>query len=338
MRSQLRRGFTLIELLVVIAIIAVLVALLLPAVQQAREAARRMQCKNNLKQLGLAFHNYHEAQAAFPTARLSSKPQYGHMVALLPYLDQGNVFNLFNPTAPGGFADPVNQIAANTKLSIILCPSNPTSGLVKMRKSSSTGKSYGAYITATGTTTDATDPTIMTGWASDYWVNHGINSSSYTLWDTSGNPSPTLNPILISKGGSPPRMGNVTDGLSNTILTSEHAGYDQHFVRGVGMPMPPSDVTLDQPGAWGTWLGWCAYMVQTYPSYSLETYPTNLSNIPSGTQCTINCNNSQGVFGFHSGGANVVMGDGSVRMLAEGMSGKVLMYLLTRDAGEVFSE
>ncbi len=327
-----RRGFTLIELLVVIAIIAILIALLLPAVQQAREAARRTQCRNNLKQLGLALHNYHDVHRCFPMARPSKSPQYGHLVSLMPFLDQGNLAGIFDETAPGGFADPVNQKAANTSVSIIRCPSNPVPGLIKMRKSSRTGSSYGDFITATGTTTDPSDPTIMTGWASDYWVNHAISSASYALVHSSGS-SPT--PIMK---GSPPRMRDVTDGLTNTMLTVEHAGYDVHYVRGVGMPMPATDLTLDQPGAWGTWLGWCAFQLQTYPSYSPATYPTNLSNIPSGTECSINCNNSQGIFGFHAGGAHVAMGDGSVRLLSESFSCLLLMNIATRNGGEVPTE
>lgn len=327
-----KTGFTLIELLVVIAIIAVLIALLLPAVQQAREAARRTQCRNNLKQIALAMHNYHDVHNCFPAARLSSTPKYGQMVALLPYLEGGNLSRLFDVTAPGGFADPVNQKVANTPVSMIRCPSNPVPGLIKMRNSSSTGTSYGSFITSTGSTTDPNDPSIMTGWANDYWVNHGINSSSYTLaYSTGISPSPILK-------GTSPRMRDVTDGLSNTILVSEHAGYDVHYVRGVGMPMPATDLTLDQPGAWGTWLGWCAYMIQTYPVYTVDTYPTNLSNIPSGTGCTVNCNNSQGIFGFHAGGATVAMGDGSVQFLPESLSNVILMGMVTRDGGEVISE
>jgi prepilin-type N-terminal cleavage/methylation domain-containing protein/prepilin-type processing-associated H-X9-DG protein len=327
-----RHGFTLIELLVVISIIAVLVSLLLPAVQQAREAARRTQCKNNLKQVVLAMHNYHDVNQCLPAGQFSATPKYGHMVTLLPYIEQGNLANKFVVSAPGGFADPVNQPVANTPVGLIRCPSNPVPGLIKMRNSSSTGKSYGSYITASGSTTDPNDPTIMTGWANDYWVNHGINKSSYALANTSGQ---APNPLLK---GTTPRMSDCTDGLSNTTLVVEHAGYDVHYVKGVGMPMPPTDLTLDQPGAWGTWLGWCSFQIQTYPNYTLATYPTNLSNIPSGTDCTINCNNSQGAFGFHPGGANVGMGDGSVRFLTEGMSNVILMNIATRDGGEVPTE
>jgi prepilin-type N-terminal cleavage/methylation domain-containing protein/prepilin-type processing-associated H-X9-DG protein len=327
-----RRGFTLIELLVVIAVIAVLIGLLLPAVQKVREAASRMKCQNNLKQLALAAHMYHDTNQYFPSARPSSSPQYGHMVLLLPYIEQGNLAGAFNPTAAGGFADPANQAVANTRLPLLLCPSNPVYKVIKMRKSSKTGTSYGAFITAAGTTTDPNDPTILTGWGLDYWVNHAISAPTYALVNPSGG---TPNPILK---GTNPTMAMVTDGLSNTTLFLEHAGYDQHYVRGVGTPMPATDLTLDQPGAWGTWLGWCAFQVQGYRNETPATYQMNVGNQPAGTDCAVNCNNSQGVYGFHTGGANVAMADGSVRFLSTSTTVAVLMDLATREGGEVISE
>ncbi|TWT85708.1 hypothetical protein Pla123a_05150 [Posidoniimonas polymericola] len=326
------RAFTLVELLVVIAIIGVLISLLLPAVQSAREAARRSSCQNNLKQMALAMHNYHDTYRMFPPARLSKDPKFGHMVGLLPFIEEGNVADLFDRTAPGGFADPSHQPLANLEVGLVRCPSNPITDPIKMRLSSSTGSSYGDFLTTTGTTSDPGAAGILTGWALDYWVNHGINSSAYELVNPGADrPSPIFK-------GDEPKMSKVTDGLSNTTMVVEHAGYDQHFVRGVGMPMPSDDVTLDQPGAWGTWLGWCAFMVQTYPSYTAETYPTTLRNIPAGTDCAINCNNSQGVFGFHPGGAHAGMGDGSVRLLAEDTSARVLMFLVSRDSAEVIDD
>jgi prepilin-type N-terminal cleavage/methylation domain-containing protein/prepilin-type processing-associated H-X9-DG protein len=329
-RLTSRRAFTLIELLVVIAIIAILIALLVPAVQRVREAAALLQCQNNLKQQALAMHSFYNANKHFPTARYSS-PQYGHMIVLLPYIEQGALANLFSTTAAGGFADPVNQVAANTPLQLVRCPSNPSYNLIKMRKSSHTGSSYGNFITATGSTTDPTDPTIMTGWPSDYWVNQGINASSYTLVNPTG-PAPA--PIL---SGTKPTMALVTDGLSNTTMILEHAGYDTHYVAGVGTPMDmATDLTLDQPGAWGTWVGWCAFTVQGYPNYTPATYPTNLSNIPSGTDCAINCNNSQGVYAFHPGGANIAMGDGSVHFFTTSLSVYTLLSMATRSGGEAF--
>src|SRR5262249_13520786 len=159
-----------------------------------------------LKQLALAAHMFHDSHQYFPMARPSSAPQYGHMVLLLPYIEQGNLARAFNPTAPGGFADPLNQPVANTRLPLLLRPSNPFTQLVKMRKASKTGTSYGPFITATGTTTDPNDPTIMTGWGLDYWVNHGISAPTYALVYPS---SVTPNPILK---GTNPTMGMVTDG------------------------------------------------------------------------------------------------------------------------------
>jgi prepilin-type N-terminal cleavage/methylation domain-containing protein/prepilin-type processing-associated H-X9-DG protein len=324
-----RLAFTLVELLVVIAIIGILVALLLPAVQAARESARRTQCLNNLKQMSLSLHNYHDTYGAFPAARLSSNPKFGHMVGLLPFIEEGGVADQFDREAAGGYAEPKHQTIANLQPAMIHCPSNPHLEPIKMRKSSKTGTSYGDFLTETGSTTDPNAPGILTGSALDYWVNHGINKSAYALANPTGE-----DPIPIF-AGTVPQMSKATDGLSHTTMLIEHAGYDQHYVRGVGMPMPPNDVTLDQPGAWGIWLGWCAFMIQTYPSYSPDTYPTNLSNIPAGTDCAVNCNNSQGVFAFHPGGAHVGMGDGSVRFLNDDTSAQLLMYLVTRDSEEV---
>jgi len=132
-----RRAFTLIELLVVIAIIAVLIALLLPAVQQAREAARRSQCKNNLKQLGLALHNYHSSLNVFPPNLVPggnfnySAGNWGVLAFLNPYLDQTNVYNLMNlsaptyaSTSPYNIADPNNAKAVAIIVPLFLCPSD----------------------------------------------------------------------------------------------------------------------------------------------------------------------------------------------------------------------
>jgi len=315
-----RRGFTLVELLVVIAIIGILIGLLLPAVQMAREAARRSQCANNMRQVVLSVHLFHDTFNELPPARYS-KPQYGHMVSLLPYIEQGTVKAAFDVTAVNGFADVVNQSAANTLLSIARCPSNPQLDPIRMRKSSSTGKKYGDFITLTGTTTDAGDPSILTGYANDYWVNHQIDSTNYS----GKNPTPAF-------GGTSPSMAKITDGTSNTSILMEHAGYDVHWVK--GGRLPEDDVTLDQPGAWGPWVAWCAFKVQGYPTFGPALpYPTDKAT-PAGTDCAVNCNNSQGLYGFHPGGAHVGLADGSVRFLSESMSVQSLLELATRDGGE----
>jgi prepilin-type N-terminal cleavage/methylation domain-containing protein len=131
-RSQRSRGFTLIELLVVIAIIAILIALLLPAVQQAREAARRTQCKNNLKQLGIAMHNYHDVHNKFPVGQYSCC--WGTwMVAILPYIEQAQLFSLYqnsggnDATGPRYGAAPNSTLVTNRRLSALSCPSDKES-------------------------------------------------------------------------------------------------------------------------------------------------------------------------------------------------------------------
>src|SRR6185295_4415493 len=118
-----RPAFTLVELLVVIAIIGVLVALLLPAVQAAREAARRMTCSNHLRQLGLALQNYHDTYNALPPARHAGGVNICWLVRILPYIEQGNVKYDFSQ---GGLAGTLNSVVTNTQIKILLCPSAPT--------------------------------------------------------------------------------------------------------------------------------------------------------------------------------------------------------------------
>lgn len=162
----------------------------------------------------------------------------------------------------------------------------------------------------------------MTSWGNDYWVNHGLSSSTYAL--VVGGPSAT--PLLA---GTPPRMSMCTDGLLEYVHYVGTCRLRQALRQGRGDADARHRSHLRSAVLWGPWLGWCAFMLQGYPNYTPATYPTNLSNIPSGTDYAVNCNNSQGIFGFHPGGANVAMGDGSVRHLSVSTSVKAMMYMAT---------
>ncbi len=205
-----RSAFTLIELLVVIAIIGILIALLLPAVQKVREAANRMACQNNLKQIGLALHNYHDANGGFPPAKVTTPTTHSWVPLILPYLEQDNLFRQYrldtnwddaatNDQDPGG----VNQ----TQLKVLLCPSAPA-GRVGSR-----GRGLTDYAAINQVT--RTNPFLAMVPASDpHWVGVlGLNVSR--------------------------RITDIQDGSSNTIMVAEDAGKNQlwemgHFVKDGG--------------------------------------------------------------------------------------------------------
>jgi len=199
-------GFTLIELLVVIAIIAILIALLLPAVQQAREAARRSACKNNMKQLGLALHNYHDVHRIFPPSVISNPDDgnsfdqegYGWGTMLLPYLDQANLYNAMDPNgvpASGGLFEDVlgGPVAGqhDTVLTVFRCPSSVL-------------------------------PPKSEGHTSDTWAN-GFGTSDYKGSQGTEYPNDEENGFFGI--GQPFRMRDVTDGLSNTLAFGESSYY-----------------------------------------------------------------------------------------------------------------
>jgi prepilin-type N-terminal cleavage/methylation domain-containing protein/prepilin-type processing-associated H-X9-DG protein len=298
-----RPGFTLVELLVVIAIIGALVALLLPAVQAAREAARRMSCSNHLRQLGLALLNYNDTYNALPPARHAGGVNICWLVRILPFIEQGNVTYDFSQ---GGLAGTVNSAVTNTQLKVLLCPSAPTGRKAVVGTTASAGVTD--YVAISHVTTN--NPLIVPTPPAD----------------------PTGNGILGGNQGPNPvwrRLAEITDGTSNTLMVSELSGRPQLWVRGKyvntghaqaqwtnheGGLAVVDGLTLDGLQVGGPCAVNCANMYD--PDY------------PTGT------NPNEEMYSFHSSGVNVVFADGSVRVIASNTPISIVAAMVTRDAGE----
>jgi prepilin-type N-terminal cleavage/methylation domain-containing protein/prepilin-type processing-associated H-X9-DG protein len=306
-----RHGFTLIELLVVIAIIAVLIGLLLPAVQKVREAAARIQCANNLKQLGLAYHNYAGVyKNSFPPAMLTDPTKtVGWGIFLLPFIEQDNLYNKYNFGAPFFFSNPAfgidNQSVANTQLKLYICPSVPTR----------TGP-YSYTFNFPGFPSFS-----WQAYPADYTPVAGVSQSlaQYLTLTTT-----KLDGALQRDKGTP--IASLTDGTSNTILLAEIAGKNELYRAG-------TDTGTTLSGFFGGEGGWA----DATSSGSSLWGSTGDGTVTPGT-CGINCSNDYGFYAFHSGGANVLLADGSVRFLAANTDIRTLCALVTRAGGEVATD
>jgi len=308
------RGFTLIELLVVIAIIAILIALLLPAVQQAREAARRTQCKNNLKQLGLAIHNYHDTYLCIPIADVNgtSTPVSAH-ARLLPYIEQAALYNLVDFNVPYDHAN--NTVARSTELQAFRCPSDPT----KL-------------------------PASIGGRNNYYW-NAGSGIVMYTSGATG---QPAANGVVFHNRKI--RFNDVTDGLSNTAGMAEKLTSDGS--NGISSPKTDTFAPGTYPNNANEATQQCNAVDVTDLSkqgYSnvggpwLQQYhsTTQYNHVlpPNGRSCMFppgriaTTANSQ-----HTGGIQLLLCDGSVRFISENVDLTTWRNLGSIDGGEVIAE
>jgi prepilin-type N-terminal cleavage/methylation domain-containing protein/prepilin-type processing-associated H-X9-DG protein len=310
MNAAPRRGFTLIELLVVIAIIGVLIALLLPAVQSAREAARRAQCSNNLKQIGIAMHNYADAMGGFPpTAFAARRPdleQFGGWgVQILGYIEQSQVYQAYN--FDFGFHVPLNQTAVRTVMSVYTCPTTPRApdpvpGVVRFAGNAG-----------------SPDPDLAAA-PGDYFTAR----SFVEPWRVPGNQRVEQWGALDMTQHTP--FGKIRDGLSNTMLVYECAGKPDYYERSqLVRPNDPSANWFSH----GAWAGFMNMRVNTFRGGEyVEDGP-----------CVINCHNGwNAVYSFHPGGINALACDGSVRFIKETTAKSVFAAFITRAGGEVISD
>jgi prepilin-type N-terminal cleavage/methylation domain-containing protein len=340
MRSVVRRsrGFTLIELLVVIAIIAILIALLLPAVQQAREAARRTQCKNNLKQIGLALHNYTDVFGTFPIGANSSFPGgwgVSFWVGLLPYVEQGNVYSQMSFDGPspgytGGGATAPNPgqlingpLVRGKVFAHLACPSSPLPTLKDTGAGIVTQISH--YAGISGAVNDA--------------PGTGFQNSPATQELGSDNCCSCVVQGIHARGGvllAVKAIGfkDMIDGTSNILAVSEQSNFAKNATG--------QQVVITNNHGWMMGTG-AVSETTNQRRFNLTTvrYPPNAVSAVGGTALQGVCNNdgaNNGIFSAHVGGVQAVLCDGSARFLSDNIDLTTLKRVSTRNDGQVVGD
>jgi prepilin-type N-terminal cleavage/methylation domain-containing protein/prepilin-type processing-associated H-X9-DG protein len=318
-----RRAFTLVELLVVIAIIGILVALLLPAIQAAREAARRSQCQNNLKQLGIAFLNYEQSKKQFPLGYLKPvAPAHGTnnwAPFVLPYIEEGNLVATYDlkedwwrDKADG---TPGNRTIVQNFLPVLLCPSTPDQHRIQDKPESSPPNKTGVcgdYFTPAGVHLDINNvlPTDQ------QFPTTGVDLRGVIRWEEDKNKKN--------------KISSITDGTSHSIMVGECAGREDVWRRGVKYDVnytgPPK--VRARGGAWAT-------SDNPYEIGQRKAWDTSFDPIPGNV--SINNSNEWGhcFYSFHPGAANFTFADGSVRTISGSVELRLLAEMVTRAGEEV---
>ena len=309
----MRRGFTLVELLVVIAIIGVLVALLLPAVQAARESARRTQCSNNVKQIGLALHNFHDTHNSLPPGAIDATApatnsvrvkfnatfptEHGWAVFLLPYIEQKNLYDQYTFQSDWRATGP-NQLVRESPIGTFICPSSPIP------------KRFDNFTAA---------PFTVKAAAGDYFVINDVSTALIAPGLIDNQQAAVLDGVMTIISDTLPstqRFSEITDGLSNTFWITEDAGRPTRYRKRKNL------------GGRFSGAGWADRDNEGI----LHGFTDDGVNSPG--PCAMNCTNDNEIYSFHNNGAMILMGDGSVRLLPQTTNIRIVARLITRGAGD----
>jgi prepilin-type N-terminal cleavage/methylation domain-containing protein/prepilin-type processing-associated H-X9-DG protein len=333
------RGFSLVELLVVVAIIAVLLALLLPAVQNVRESARRTQCASNTRQIGIAMLGFESANGFFAPANSSganamwppnNPKEHGMFALLLPYMEDGSIFTSLGYDFEQNWSASINRPAAQTIIPILTCSSAPD-GPRQITKTRYPTNKYSSWTPA----------------ANDYSTMVEVETVFYTAL---GQAFPTLNQrVGMLPTNRRTVAAHVRDGLSTTLAVVECGNRPLRYFNGRPMAVrsssaaSPCNVNNDSmSAAWadndatftlhGADSGTGVPNTVCYHTDATGRVPS--SGVTSGGKCVMNCTNWDEPYSFHAGGINVVFGDGSTRFLGDDISPLVMIGLVTRAGGE----
>ena len=319
MSVRLRRGFTLVELLVVIAIIGILVALLLPAVQMAREAARRISCGNQLKQYGIALHLYHDTHMQLPPAGTNwSSPAIGWQVRILPYMEQNPLYERINMSAPVAYEtlvpqDGIEVVARSVQVPYAMCPSDPRPPVVSDWAQTSYCGNLGSQLTPSANGSCNSFVIENLNWMPGGESGHGNSSDSQVV---NG---------LFSRFGMNVRFASITDGTSNTLMVGE--------------------VLMDCTDHWSGWWshngGGNAHASTSVPLNTMTTCANSEDEARLrgylNPQCwqKNNWNYSWGFRSQHPTGAQFLFADGSVHFVGQTIEYNTYQYLGSRNDGRV---
>jgi prepilin-type N-terminal cleavage/methylation domain-containing protein/prepilin-type processing-associated H-X9-DG protein len=299
-RSTPRRGFTLVELLVVIAIVAVLIGLLLPAVQKAREAAARSACQNNLKQAALSLHLYHQDNRCFPRGEScpanestgTEKPRDSWFIFVLPYVEQGALYQAYKAWDPAGTNYAWKFPSNGTVVKPFMCPSDPANPKVVTHYSPTQGF-HGNYLACNGS----------------------------TAYNPGGADGTALNGIFYVR--STTRISDIKDGSSNTLL--------------LGEIILSTDVTTDdfRGRYWNSWRGNTSFSTLYQPNSANDAVAGGCQTTTAAPCTGTGTNENLTARSYHAGGAQFALADGSVRFISNTVDGNTYLGLGTRSGSEV---